>query len=114
MTKKYDWYKIAEREEEIIVGENGIAVVEVHSKKICITKYQDQWFAFAYTCPHAGGILAGGYIDKTGNIACPLHGYKFSLKSGRNISGEGFYMRTFPVEIHTDGIFLGMEVGLNL
>ena len=110
MIKKYEWHKVAGSEEEIIFQENGIAVVNVHNKKICITKYQEQWLGFPYTCPHAGGILAGGYIDKAGNVVCPLHGYKFSLKNGRNISGEGFYMRTFPVEIRTDGIFLGLDV----
>jgi 3-phenylpropionate/trans-cinnamate dioxygenase ferredoxin subunit len=111
MTKKYKWHKIAEKEEEIIVGENGIAVVEIQKKKICITKFREEWFAFPYTCPHAGGILAGGYIDKTGNIVCPLHGYRFSLKNGRNMSGEGFYMKTFPIEIRGNGIFIGMEIG---
>ena len=111
MTKKHEWHKIAESDEEIRVEENGIAVINLQNKKICITKYQGQWFAFPYTCPHAGGILAGGYIDKTGNITCPLHGYKFSLKNGRNISGEGFSMKTFPVEIRADGIYVGLESG---
>ena len=111
MTKKYQWHKIAETEQEIILPENGIAVVEVNNKKICITKYQEQWFGFPFTCPHAGGVLAGGYIDKTGNVVCPLHGYKFNLKNGRNSSGEGFYMKTFPIEIRPEGIFAGIESG---
>ncbi|HKH62564.1 MAG TPA: Rieske 2Fe-2S domain-containing protein [Flavitalea sp.] len=111
MRKKYEWYKIAESEEEIVVGENGIAVVEVNNKKICITKFREEWFGFPYTCPHAGGILAGGYIDKTGNIVCPLHGYRFNLKNGRNISEEGFYMKTYPVESRSEGLFIGLEPG---
>ncbi|HET9279590.1 MAG TPA: Rieske 2Fe-2S domain-containing protein, partial [Flavitalea sp.] len=109
MMKKYEWHKIAECEEEIVVGENGIAVFEIRNKKICITKYREEWFGFPYTCPHAGGILAGGYIDKIGNIVCPLHGYKFGLKNGRNSSGEGFYMRTFPIEIRPTGLFVGLD-----
>src|SRR5687768_9119482 len=98
MTKKYEWHKIAESEQEIVVGENGIAVVTVEDKKICIAKYQERWFAFPYTCPHAGGILANGYIDMIGNIVCPLHRYKFSLSNGRNTSGEGFYMKIYAIE----------------
>jgi nitrite reductase/ring-hydroxylating ferredoxin subunit len=103
------WYKIAEHENEIILAENGIAVVEVNNKKICITKFQQQWFAFAYTCPHASGLLANGYIDIIGNIVCPMHRYKFSLKNGRNTSGEGFYMKTYLVETRIDGVFVGLE-----
>ena len=47
MTKKYEWHKFADNEEEIIVAENGIAVIEVNGKKICLTKFQQQWFGFA-------------------------------------------------------------------
>jgi 3-phenylpropionate/trans-cinnamate dioxygenase ferredoxin subunit len=109
MTKKYEWYKIADDEQEITLADNGIAVLEIKGKKICFTKFQEQWFAFPYNCPHAGGLLANGYIDMIGNIVCPLHRYKFSLKNGRNTSGEGFYMKTFPVERRSEGLFIGIE-----
>ena len=89
MTKKYSWHKIADSEEEIIFPENRIAVIEIENKKICLTKFQQEWFAFPFKCPHAGGMLANGYVDMIGNIVCPLHRYKFSLKNGRKISGEG-------------------------
>src|SRR5687768_9091230 len=93
MAKEYHWHKVANNEEEIAVGENGIAVIEVKGKKICIAKFQEQWYGFAFKCPHAGGMLANGYVDATGNIVCPLHRYKFSMHNGRNISGEGYYMK---------------------
>lgn len=109
ISKKYQWHKVTDGEDGIEASENKISVIQVGNKKICLTKYQEQWFGFSYTCPHAGGILAGGYIDKNGNVACPLHGYKFSLKNGRNTSGEGFYMTTFPVEIRPDGVYVGIE-----
>jgi len=109
MTKKYIWHKIADNEAEICVAENGIAVIEIPDRKICLTKYQQQWFAFPSKCPHAGGLLANGYIDITGNIVCPVHRYKFSLKNGRNTSSEGYYMKTYPVEIRPDGVFVKVE-----
>ena len=108
-TKKYAWHKIAGNEQEIQTGENGIAVIEVNNKKICIAKYQQEWFGFAYTCPHASGLLANGYIDMIGNIVCPVHRYKFSIKNGRNTSGEGFYMKTYPIDVREDGFYIGIE-----
>ena len=111
MTKNYEWHKIADAENEIALAENGIAVVEIKGKKICLTKFQEQWFGFAFKCPHAGGMLGNGYIDLTGNIVCPVHRYKFSLKNGRNTSGEGFYMKTFPTDIRPEGIYIGLESG---
>ncbi len=107
--KKYHWYKVAEAPAEIIVNENNIAIIEVKGKKICLAKYQQQWFGFAFKCPHAGGILADGNIDVAGNIVCPLHRYKYSIRNGRNTSGEGYYLKTFPVETRDDGVFVGME-----
>ena len=56
--KKYEWHKIAESEKEISWPENGIAVVELHGKKLCLTKWKEGWYSFAYSCPHAGGLLA--------------------------------------------------------
>jgi 3-phenylpropionate/trans-cinnamate dioxygenase ferredoxin subunit len=106
--KKYNWHKIAESEEELMANENHIAVVEVKGKKICLGKHQQEWFGFAYKCPHAGGIMSDGYIDAVGNVVCPLHRYKFSLKNGRNTSGEGYYMKVYPVEQRTEGLFLGL------
>lgn len=100
------WHKIAGHINELEFGPNGIAVAEVKGRKICIAKWKEEYFAIAYKCPHAGGILADGYIDHTGNIICPLHRYKYSLLNGRNTSGEGFYLKHWKVELKDDGVFV--------
>lgn len=107
---QYNWIKIAEHINEIDFGNNQLAVAEAKDKKICIGKYAGSYFAFAYKCPHAGGILADGYIDAVGNIVCPLHRYKFNMKNGRNVTGEGYYLKTWPVEVNENGVFVGMEM----
>ena len=108
MTKQYQWHQISEDETKIQLSTNSIAVIEVNNKKICLTKFRNEWFAFAYTCPHASGILANGYIDVLGNVVCPTHRYKFSIQNGRNTSGEGFYLTTYPVEKRQDGLYVGL------
>ena len=107
--KKFNWYKIAYHISEIDFAVNNIAVAELMGKKICIGKHHDKVFAFTYKCPHAGGILADGYIDAPGNVVCPLHRYKYSLQNGRNVSGEGYYLKHWPVELRNEGVFVGME-----
>ncbi len=37
-------------------ADNNISVIEVNGKKICIGRHNENIFAFAYKCPHAGGI----------------------------------------------------------
>jgi nitrite reductase/ring-hydroxylating ferredoxin subunit len=108
-SKKYQWFKIAESEKELLFSADDLTAITVNNKKITLAKHSGRLFACAYTCPHAGGILSEGNIDATGNIVCPVHRYKFSLVNGRNTSGEGYYLRTHLVEIREDGVFIGFE-----
>jgi nitrite reductase/ring-hydroxylating ferredoxin subunit len=107
--KSYTWHKIAESAEELFFNENNLATSEANGKKICIGRFNDSLFAFAHKCPHAGGYLCDGYIDALGNVVCPLHRYKFDMSNGRNVSGEGYYLKHWPVEVRENGIFVGME-----
>ncbi len=104
-----NWVRIAEDIREISWQENDLAVVEANDKKVTLCRRNNQLFACAYKCPHAGVAMADGYLDPAGNIVCPLHRYKFSLLNGRNVSGEGYYLKTYPVEQREDGIYVGME-----
>ena len=105
------WFKIAEGVEELAFGSNQIAVIEVKNKTICVGRYREELFGFAMKCPHAGGYLSDGHIDALGNVVCPLHRYRFALKNGRNVSGEGYYLKNWPVEIRGDGVYLEMDEG---
>lgn len=108
-SKQYTWHKIAESANELAAREERIIVAEVNGRKICVAEFDQQWYGFAYKCPHASGIMAMGYIDAVGNVVCPVHRYKFSLRNGRNSSGEGFYLKTYPIEIRPDGVYLGIS-----
>ncbi len=110
-TKKYVWHKIADSVQALPFNRNGLAEVEVNGKIICIALHKEIVMACARKCPHAGGIMAQGYVDDTGNIVCPLHRYKFSLQNGRNVSGEGYYLKTYLTEIRENGVFVRLEEG---
>lgn len=103
----YTWHKIAQSPAEINWAANGLTEMEVAGKKICLSLHNDTVYACAHKCPHAGGTMAAGHMDAIGNIVCPLHRYKFSVQNGRNTSGEGYFFKTFPVEIREDGVFIG-------
>jgi nitrite reductase/ring-hydroxylating ferredoxin subunit len=109
MIGKIRWVKIAESAEEILFDTSNIAEVVADDKHICLGKHKGEIFAFAEKCPHASGLLKDGFIDALGNVVCPLHRYKFCLKNGRNVSGEGYYLKHWPVEVKEDGVFVGLE-----
>ena len=107
--KKYKWHKVAEHIAEINFSASGLTEIKVANKIICIAFRNNSLTACTQKCPHAGGILSDGFIDALGNIVCPLHRYKFNLQNGQNISGEGYFLKTFPVEIRNEGVFIGFE-----
>jgi 3-phenylpropionate/trans-cinnamate dioxygenase ferredoxin subunit len=100
--------KIFESIKEIHWQSNNMTVIEVDGKKITIALFKEQLYAFAYKCPHAGGVMAEGFVDSLGNAVCPLHRYKFSLKTGRNSTGED-YLKTYQTEINENGFFIIFE-----
>lgn len=111
---KINWYKIADAENEILFDGNNLSITEAGGKKITLAKVGNKILSCAHKCPHAGGIMSEGYIDAIGNITCPLHRYKFSLVNGRNVSGEGYFLATYPVEHRADGIYIGIKSGFSL
>ncbi len=109
--KKYKWHKIAGVISDLNFGENNLAGIEVAGKKICIAKTSNSLAACISKCPHAGGNMCEGFLDKNENIVCPVHRYVFSLSSGRDVSGEGYFLKIYPVNINEEGIFIGFEEG---
>jgi nitrite reductase/ring-hydroxylating ferredoxin subunit len=107
--KKYAWHKVADSRAELFSGNNTHIEINAAGKKICLLVHKENLFACAAKCPHAGGTMADGHVDALGNIVCPLHRYKFSLQNGRNVSGEGYFLKTYPVEIREEGVFIGIE-----
>ena len=108
--KKYKWHKIAETPSELPFAPNNLLEMEVAGKRICLARGLTL-HACAAKCPHAGGTMAEGFLNDTGIITCPLHRYKFSLENGRNTSGEGYYLKTYPVKVEAGGVFVGIEEG---
>ncbi|MPY91121.1 MAG: Rieske 2Fe-2S domain-containing protein [Luteitalea sp.] len=60
-------------------------------------------------CPHRFGPLADGLVGN-GEVVCPLHGYRFDLRSGVPKGHACETIRTFPVSLNETGeILLTLE-----
>ena len=103
----YNWYKI-ETVKASALEERKAVEVTAGEKKVGIVKWDGKIHAFAATCPHASAQLCDGFMDARGSIVCPLHGYRFDVRNGRNTSGEGYKLKTYAVEIKEDDIFVGL------
>jgi len=110
--KKYAWHKVANAVTELQWTPGEIAEVEADGKKVCVARFQEEWFGFASVCPHAGAPMMDGYVSGHCQVVCPVHQLKFNLKNrGRDVNGEGYMLKTYPVEVREDGIYVGLEEG---
>lgn len=106
---KLKWIKIAENIADLPFNNEGLVEMEVNGKNLCISVFREEIRVCAAKCPHASGKMAQGYIDSLGNVVCPLHRYRFDPKTGKNTSGEGYYIKSYKVEMRPEGIFIGFE-----
>ena len=106
---KLEWKLITTAPLSLNWAENNMVELEVEGRSFTLAKKSDAYFAFASKCPHASGRMAQGYINPLGQVVCPLHRYCFDMKNGRNTSGEGYFLKTYPVELRPEGIFIGFK-----
>ena len=109
MDEKETWIKVADDVQEVSFKENGIASIKIGDKEVCLFKTIAGLKACAEKCPHAGGDLSKGFLDNRGNIVCPVHGYRFSVQTGRDATGEGYFLKIYKVLQNDEGIFIKLE-----
>jgi nitrite reductase/ring-hydroxylating ferredoxin subunit len=82
----------------------GRLVVQVAGSEVpvVVIKTKRGLFAFADECPHAGFELRDGKVAGA-TVTCPWHGRRYSLKSGRCVSGHGAIRRLRRWRAWVDG-----------
>jgi nitrite reductase/ring-hydroxylating ferredoxin subunit len=65
------------------ISASGVTKVAAGGKSLIVSQKDGKYCAIANKCPHLGLPLAKGKVEN-GVIACPFHGSKFDLCSGKN------------------------------
>jgi nitrite reductase/ring-hydroxylating ferredoxin subunit len=92
------------------LADNAMLEVYIADKRVGLLKKDGSIFAFSATCPHASAPLCDGWLDAMGRIVCPLHKYRFDPANGRNTSGEGYKLKTYPLEVRDDIIYIAFSL----
>jgi nitrite reductase/ring-hydroxylating ferredoxin subunit len=100
------WVKVLSKQEA--GRDDFVEMAKAEGKKICIVKHRGNFSAIQNTCPHAGGILSGGWC-KEGKIICPIHRYEYDLITGRGAEGQGDYVDIYATELREDGLYVGFK-----
>ena len=86
------------------VPAGSVKVVEFEGQSVLICHSNGRLFAVANHCSHADEALACGRI-RAGWIACPVHGARFDLETGRAMNPPAKApIRTYPLRVNGDMI----------
>lgn len=109
---RYKWVKLDEDDSFNlkVLAFNKPTFVVVGKHRVCIVRLPEGYFGMNNICPHAGAALHAGHCNKQGIVACPAHGYKFDVKTGRSIDGNNYYQKTFKIEQREDGFHVGIKL----
>jgi len=106
--------KIAELTDRVKVAETGeiaegsVKTVIVGGKQIAVFRIKNQYFAISNNCLHRGGPLSEGEV-KNYEVACPWHGWKYSILDGSFALIPTLRVNTYHVEESSEGIFVEIK-----
>ena len=98
------WHRVAGSDE---VPDGRVKVVTAGRRSIALTHVDGRFGALDNRCPHQGGPLGEGSIEK-GWLRCPWHGYDYDPIDGRPPSGFSDAPACFPTEVRSDGVYVGL------
>ena len=96
------WHRVLSPD-ELPDGRVKTVTAGVHS--FAVTHFEGRYAALSNRCPHQGGPLGEGSIEK-GMLRCPWHGYDYCPLDGSSPFGDG--VATFPIDIREDGVYVGV------
>jgi pyruvate oxidase len=104
------WHKVAECDE---LSDARAKSVTAGTKSIALTHFDGQYAAMDNHCPHQGGPLGEGAIERGSDgqcwLRCPWHGWDFDPLTGKPPGGHDDSGQTiYPVETRDDGIYVGI------
>ncbi len=74
-------------------------VVDVDGAAVVVFYLGGEYFAIEDVCTHDGGQLTGGTIEG-GEIVCPRHGARFSIRTGEALTAPAYEpVAKFPVRV---------------
>ncbi|MSR22108.1 MAG: non-heme iron oxygenase ferredoxin subunit [Gemmatimonadetes bacterium] len=102
-----EWVRVADVAD---CAEDGcLRAVRGNGEAIVLARWEGEFFALEDCCSHQDFPLSDGELEN-GRIECVFHGAKFDVRTGKAVQLPALKpVRTFPVEIRGDGVFVQIE-----
>lgn len=78
-------------------------------RDVAVYHLEDGFYATAAICTHEKAILTKGRLEG-GRVACPLHGARFDVRTGRVVTPPAFKpLKTFAVRVEAGQVQVAVE-----
>ena len=99
-----EWHRVLDPNE---LDEGRVTTVAVGRRTFAVSHYDGQYGCIDNACPHQGGPLGEGSIEK-GWLRCPWHGYDYSPLTGLPPEGFSDAPACFDTEVRDDGVWVAL------
>jgi nitrite reductase (NADH) small subunit len=73
------------------------------AKTICVANVSGTYSAIDNVCPHRGGPLGQGMIER-GKVVCPWHGWAWDPKTGEAEQNPSMKVAVYPLKIENGDV----------
>jgi thiamine pyrophosphate-dependent acetolactate synthase large subunit-like protein/nitrite reductase/ring-hydroxylating ferredoxin subunit len=87
--------------------EGRVTTVTIGRRSLAMTHVDGVYGALDNHCPHQGGPLGEGSIEK-GWLRCPWHGYDYSPCNGQPPTGFTDAPHSYRTEVRADGVYVAL------
>ncbi len=99
-------YSLGNSKEEVLrlFPERVIKKIQLGEIQLAGLRIGEEIHIFQSFCPHRGASLLQANINGAMEIICPLHQYRFNLKTGTVTSGYCEDLKVYPNRLEDDGL----------
>ena len=113
--KEIEWHRVADKNQ---LPDGRVMSVTAGVKTLALVHFNGEYAAMDNRCPHQGGPLGEGSIEKGEGdqcwLRCPWHGWDFDPLTGKPPGGhEDSGQEMFDVEVRDDGVYVGLPPELD-
>ena len=87
-----------------MITERAIHTIHLGEQDIALVRLNENFHAFQAECPHRGTSWPQESLTNEAEIICPLHRYRFDLKTGTVKVGSCGNLEIYDTELTEEGL----------
>lgn len=91
---------------QLVENKAGLIVELDYGVQAALFLHAGNLFCVSNYCPHQHHAKIHDGFVSNGTVQCPMHGWKFSLETGENLSREGGNIDVYNVKVIDDNVYI--------